>query len=48
MAVEVIPEDEGALHQQLQPHKVPESVEAQQVFLWLPAKKAETQRGDAA
>lgn len=38
--VEVISEDERTLHDQLQPHQVPQLVEAQQVFLWFPAEKS--------
>lgn len=39
MTVEIISEDEGALHQQLQLHQVPQPVEAQQVLLRLPPEE---------
>ena len=44
VTVQVVSQDEGALHQQLQLHQVPQPVEAQQVFLWFSAEKPE--RGD--
>lgn len=40
MTVQVIPQDEGALHQQLQLHQVSQPVEAQQVLLWFSAEKS--------
>lgn len=42
VTVQVVPQDEGALHQQLQPHQVSQPVEAQQVFLWFSTEKPET------
>lgn len=46
VAVQVIPQDEGALHQQLQLHQVAQLVEAQEVLLrFAPEKPAEEETG---
>lgn len=44
VTVEVVSQDERALHQQLQLHQVSQPVEAQQVFLWFSTEKPERHR----
>lgn len=44
VTVQVVPQDERALHQQLQLHQVTQPVEAQQVFLRFSTEKPEGQK----
>lgn len=46
MAVQVIPQDEGAFNQELQLHQVSQFVETEEIFLWLPAEKSADEMGN--